>query len=100
MTHAQIDVHPGAREDYLDCVRWYLQHSQRIAQRFVQAFERASRGIAQAPDRAAADGDGIRWVRLRRFPHLIYYRVQSTETVVILAVAHASRSPGYWRDRI
>jgi len=43
-------------------------------------------------------GDEIRRCRLRRFPYgLIYSKEQ--EGILILAVAHAHREPGYWRDR-
>jgi hypothetical protein len=41
-----------------------------------------------------------RWVRVRRFPYLLIFRRKSPEVIVIVAVAHTSRRPGYWRRRM
>ena len=35
---------------------------------------------------------------LRRFPYVIVY-VELVTEIRILALAHASREPGYWRER-
>jgi hypothetical protein len=35
---------------------------------------------------------------MRRFPFSLIYRVDR-DTIAILAVAHHSRRPGYWRRR-
>ena len=46
--------------------------------------------------------DSIPVVRSRRvagFPYRLVYLVQATELVVI-ALAHQKRKPGYWRDRL
>jgi toxin ParE1/3/4 len=37
-------------------------------------------------------------VVLNRFPFALIYRIERDE-VQILAVAHHSRRPGYWRER-
>jgi toxin ParE1/3/4 len=36
---------------------------------------------------------------LEHFPYSIVYKVTATQCIVI-AVAHAARKPGYWRDRL
>ena len=36
---------------------------------------------------------------VRRFPFGILYRIEPEE-IVIVAVAHLRRKPGYWRERI
>jgi plasmid stabilization system protein ParE len=44
-----------------------------------------------------------RMLVMRTFPYLIIYRlresVDGNDLVEIIAVAHGSRRPGYWRDR-
>lgn len=35
---------------------------------------------------------------LRRFPYAVIFEILPNE-VLVLAVAHSSRRPGYWRDR-
>jgi hypothetical protein len=36
--------------------------------------------------------------RVRRFPYLVFYAV-APEEIRVVAIAHAKRRPGYWRDR-
>jgi toxin ParE1/3/4 len=35
---------------------------------------------------------------VRRFPYLVMYVVDH-ESIEVAAIAHAKRSPGYWRNR-
>jgi len=44
-------------------------------------------------------GDGIRRCRLSRFPYSVIY-VPEPEEILVIAVAHMHRRPGYWRDRL
>ncbi len=37
--------------------------------------------------------------RLRRFPYGLIYSMEGPE-ILIIAVAHLHRRPGYWRDRL
>jgi toxin ParE1/3/4 len=39
-----------------------------------------------------------RGVPLRRFPYVVVYR-ERTEELQVVAFAHTSRKPGYWRSR-
>jgi len=41
---------------------------------------------------------GIRARVLRRYPYTLLYRVQDDE-VLLVAVAHQKRRPGYWHER-
>ena len=40
----------------------------------------------------------LRFAVLRRFPFSVVYHPQPRENLIV-AVAHSSRSPGYWQDR-
>jgi hypothetical protein len=65
---------------------------------FLFAVERAFSVIVAAPHRwPQVDGRHRRFV-LRRFPFSIFYRFNETE-VVLVAVAHHKRRPGYWSHR-
>ena len=39
-------------------------------------------------------------VEWRGFPYRVVYFVQPAELLIVVAVAHAKRKPGYWRDRL
>ena len=41
----------------------------------------------------------MRRLLVKRFPYQLIYRVEGDE-IVIYAVAHQKRRPGYWRKRI
>lgn len=41
---------------------------------------------------------GVRKLMIRRFPYNLIYRVLP-DFVLVLAVAHHRRRPGYWRER-
>jgi toxin ParE1/3/4 len=47
---------------------------------------------------ATVEGE-IRHFVLRRFPFSVVYAVVG-QTIYVLAVAHGSRGPGYWKSRL
>ena len=94
----------GAREEYQEAIRYYAAEAidPKVARRFVTAFESAVSTICSTPElwRIAEPPDLRRYV-LRRFPFVLYYRFLAVENmVVIYAVMHTSRKPGYWRRRL
>jgi plasmid stabilization system protein ParE len=95
----ELQFHPEAREEYLDAVAWYLTHSNTIARAFQQEVDKALEQIRSGPARWPVFEGQVRWIRLHRFPYVLYYEGASTGLVNILAVAHARRRPGYWRTR-
>jgi len=97
MTAGQIAFHPAAIEEGVAAAHWYRLRSRRAAERFVKEITRALDRIADAPQRWPAGPNGTRKVRLPCFPFRIIYR-DTGETLQILAIAHAKRRPGYWRD--
>jgi plasmid stabilization system protein ParE len=71
-----------------------------IAIDFNAAINSAVMEIGKHPERFS------RWHRMKarkciipRFPYLIFY-IDRPEGIRILAIAHTSRRPGYWKKRI
>lgn len=58
-----------------------------------------SKGVSKGVSKRASAELGLRQVRLRQFPYRLVYMVVSDE-IVIVAVAHERRRPGYWQDRL
>lgn len=56
-------------------------------------------GIAHREPDAPADID-VRRVLLRRHPYALILVVESAESMLLIAVAHEKREPGYWHHRI
>jgi plasmid stabilization system protein ParE len=75
--------------------------------RRVHIHSEASAELLDAIQRVAQDPEAgspvsvdrnIRRVLVARFPYQVVYRVRP-DAVVIVAIAHAKRRPGYWMDR-
>jgi hypothetical protein len=44
-------------------------------------------------------GEDVRQARVHRFPYRLVFFVEG-ESVLVVAVAHLRRRPGYWRERL
>jgi plasmid stabilization system protein ParE len=76
----------------------YAERSPTAAAAFTDLLDVAAEAVRQAPEAWPPYDHGTRRFLLRRFPYFLVYRVEPTR-VVIVAVAHAHRRPGYWKDR-
>ncbi len=94
-----IDLHEEAAADYDAAFDWYLERSPDAARAFDTEFEHALGQIAQAPQRWARGSYQTHRFLLRRFPYLVIYREQGVHTIQVLAIAHTSRKPDYWKHR-
>lgn len=97
---ADVAFHPDAQRDYAAAVGWYQRRDAAAARRFVAEVDRTLDAIAAQPDRYGWYEDPFREAVLRRHPYSIIYRVGPAGDVLIVAVAHASREPDYWHDRV
>ncbi len=94
----QVVFHPSAVEEIEAAIRWYRQRDMRVAERLLEQIEYAVGAIRQQPDVWPAYSYGTSRYLLRGFPFLVVYRCVRTK-VQVIALAHTSRRPGYWRDR-
>jgi toxin ParE1/3/4 len=88
----------AAEADYTDSLRWYGERSRQAAAGFAAEFERALDAIASDPDRFPRCGERHRYYLMDRYPFQVIYRVDRGQ-ILIVAVAHAAREPGWWADR-
>ena len=89
-----------AGQEYLDTLRQYARISPRVAQRFSFAVNDAVQRIAAHPLVGSTYLAPFRWVRVRKFPYLLYYNPSVLGRIIIVAVAHKMRRPGYWLRRV
>lgn len=94
-----VELHEEAATDYDAAFDWYLERSPDAARAFDAEFERAVERIAEAPERWAQGLYQTRRFLLKRFPYLVIYRELKSK-IQIVAVAHTSREPNYWKKRI
>src|SRR5262245_54433417 len=93
-----LDVHPLAIKEARKAFRWYARHSYRAALRFQLLFKNALMDIEAEPLRWPRYLHGTRVLQLRKYPYLVVYRELAT-SVLVVAVAHGHRRPGFWKAR-
>jgi plasmid stabilization system protein ParE len=99
MAKFPVSYHPAAKLEVFDAFDWYQSHSQRAAENFQREVERAQTAIQESPERWPAYLVGTKKYLLKRYPYLVVYHVAQSG-IEIVAIAHASRKPGYWVDRL
>lgn len=97
----KLKFHSDARADVREGRAFYRKRSPVAAIAFIHAIEDAVAQIREAPLRYPVGEDGARELVLpRRFPYTIVYRLnRAQDMIIIVAVAHHSREPGFWRIR-
>ena len=90
--------HPEALTEYAEAVRYYTEQRVEVAQAFINAIEDTVDRIRESPTRYIAVDDEVRRCMTRRFPYGILYTIEQ-DYILILAVMHCSREPGYWKNR-
>ena len=99
MAEIEVAFHPDARAEYLEALERYLDLSHRVGRSFQQEVDRSIQLIESGPEQWPVFEGPVRFIRLRRFPYLLYYERVGAAVVQVLAVPHGSRRPGYWRRR-
>ena len=79
--------------------RWYVERSVTAAAAFCSEMDAAESAIVRLPDAWPPFDHGTRRYLLQRFPFSVVYRVEARR-ILIVAVAHARRRPGYWKSRM
>ena len=95
---AEIILTSAAERDYAESLAWYLHRSVSAADAFDAAVARGLEMIASDPERFPQCDSRHRYYLIDRFPFQIIYRIHN-EDVLVIAVAHLSRDPGYWLGR-
>ncbi len=95
---ANVIVCSAAEVDFTESLTWYAERSVDAATDFDEEFDRALAQIAADPELFPLCDAQHRYFLLRRFPFRIIYRIVRND-IVVIAVAHGSRSPDYWAQR-
>ncbi len=90
--------HPEALNEYGEAVQYYTEKRVEVAQAFINAIEDTVYRIRESPTRYAVIENDVRRCMARTFPYGILYTIEQ-DYILILAIMHCSREPGYWKDR-
>ncbi|MFN0071432.1 MAG: type II toxin-antitoxin system RelE/ParE family toxin [Chloroflexota bacterium] len=90
--------HPEALDEYRTATQYYARRNPELAARCVEAVVGAIQQMLEHPLAGRVLEDEVRRCLTRVFPYGVLYSVEGDE-VLIVAVMHTSRRPGYWRGR-
>lgn len=84
--------------EYAEAVQYYTKQRAEVVQAFINAIEDAVYRIRESPTRYLAVDEDVRRCMTRRFPYGVLYTIEQ-DYILILAIMHYSREPGYWKSR-
>jgi len=88
-----------AREEIREAADYYAAISPDLGNAFKRELRQLMRLVATMPQAWPVNGPETRKCLLTRFPYLVIYAPLPGE-LLVLAVGHQHRRPGYWRDRL
>lgn len=87
-----------AQTELEDAIAWYAEQAPGLGDAFLIETLKAIKLIAHFPQAWHPLTPHIRRCRLHRFPYSVVY-TQDGADVLVLAIAHQHRKPGYWVSR-
>ena len=90
---------PEAEQEMLEAALYYQLQAPGLGVDFLSEVEHAVKSFTESPNTWPILKGKLRRRIIRRFPFGILYQVESEE-IVVIAVAHLRRKPGYWKERI
>lgn len=95
----KAEFDPAARQELVETTRRYLiEAGAKHASAFESEVARTLTLLAQLPELGTSGIRNTRSIPLRRHPYSLHYRLEPG-LIRVIAIAHQSRRPGYWRHR-
>ncbi|MEK7670608.1 MAG: type II toxin-antitoxin system RelE/ParE family toxin [Bacteroidota bacterium] len=92
------NIHPEALSEFKAAAHWYDERQRNLGDELLTEVKRARLLVRKSPESWPRHIYRTRRFVLRRFPFSVVYRTRTLE-IQIIAVAHHSRRPGYWKNR-
>jgi len=94
----------GALREVREAARWYDDQQRGLGRAFVQEVRASLLEIQSHPERFSRPPGirvpaSIRRYLMPKFSYMLVYHVGDDE-LLVLAVCHTARRPGYWRKRL
>ncbi len=83
----------------LKSARFYNKQRKGLGAKLLTDVDAAIVDIVLDPERWPEQSPGVRKCLTKRFRFLIYYSMESS-AILVHAIVHPSRKPGYWLGRI
>ena len=90
---------PGADAELMRAITWHATKRPGLEEEFIAEVEEAVQRALRAPESGSPHLFGTRRMLVNRFHYDLVYVLREPR-VLIVAVAHQRRRPGYWRGRL
>jgi plasmid stabilization system protein ParE len=89
-----------ASEDLLCAVTYYKSCEEELATDFYRELLHVETDVIKMPELWRRIDTNYRRKLFKRYPYSLVYRLVDEEIILVVAVAHTSRHPDYWKARI
>ena len=93
-----FSFHPEAEEEFLEAINYYEDRERGLGYDFSIEVFATIQNIVIYPTAWPVIEEGVRRCLVHRFPYGVIYSIEQEE-ILILAVMHLRRHPGYWKNR-
>lgn len=96
----RLRIAPEAEQELAEAVAWYEERRGGLGVELIAVIDRELEAIREKPlaNPLWRHDRPYRKRAAKRFPYVIFFRVE-TDEIVISAIAHTRRAPGYWLQR-
>ena len=92
-------LHTDDAVEMNEAARYYEERAQGLGLSFIAAVERSVDQIIANSEAYKLVGEDIRRKIMKGFPYSLLYAIEG-DRILIVAVAHMTRRPGYWQYRL
>lgn len=96
----EVEFRKEAHQDILEAIVWYEGRREGLGDELFIAIENEKHFIERNPYHYEDKYKGIRKAITKRFPYILYYRIESESKVLVYAVLHMKRSSRLWKGRV
>ena len=94
-----FEFHPEARIEFIEAVAYYELSREELGLRLSREVYATINRVTLNPTAWPLISENTRRCFTRRFPYGVVYEIREAD-ILIIAIAHSSREPRYWRVRI
>ena len=95
----KFEFHPEARIEFIEAIAFYEESREGLGLRLSREVYATINRVTSGPNAWPRISENTRRCFTRRFPYGVVYEIREDD-ILIIAVAHSSREPFYWRTRI
>ena len=99
MMRKSLRVNSQAQNEINKAFDWYFERSPQSAEAFLDEIGDSLKRIVAGPHRFPISTKNTRRLVLAKFPYTVFFQ-EKDATILVVAVAHAKRRPGYWGGRV